>query len=766
MKKQLFISLLLMFVSAIGFSQTTQRLEAENYSTYNGVSIETNAALSGGKNIGSCKNGYWVKFAAHAFSQYDTRFDIAAASKTQTGSPTVGALAGTVEIRIDAVTGTLIGTANINTTSTANWTTYQTISATIAQTTGTHDLYFVFKPVAGNNYVGNFDYFEKVTNNPNVAIYTLTTNVSPALTGTIIGNLSGTQYTEGTQITVTANPGYGYVFLRWEDANGNLISTNRTLSFAMTAANTTCVAQFVAETFPDVATTQMLPNIPATQYVITEAVYGGSTANLNNATAINAAINAANAAGGGTVVVPAAAAPFLSGPITMKSNVNLQISAGATLQLMPYGNGNGVPAGSYPNSGTVDTYTTFIYGENLTNIAITGGGTIEGDGSAWWTAFDATGIGRPGIIRFKACNKVLVSDITIHNAPNVSLTMGKSGSGRGGNGTIKNVTVMAPETAPNTDALDVWYWDGLDVLNCKFSVGDDDVAIDANSQNIKIKNCAFGEGHGVSIGSYTSNVNNVFVDNCSFNGTSNGFRLKSAIDRGGNETTFYYSNVTMENVSTPFAITSWYPKEPTAAPATLVAGTVTGTTPTWKNITFKNITVNNSTNAGVLFGLPESPITNVVFDNVKINATAKGMVANFVAGLVFQNCSSITIPNGSGNAIISYSAESVSGSNIINGINTTTGAPTTCNLSVGDISFTNKFSFYPNPVKGGNFTISTDSGIEKIVIYNLSGTKIKELNGNDLTQQTIDVEGFSTGCYLVQIMLDNGKINTAKLIKE
>ena len=162
MKKQYFISLLLIFFSVTGFSQTTQRLEAENYSTFNGVSIETNAALSGGKNIGNCKNGNWVRFASHVFNQYDTRFDIAAASRTQTGSPTVGTLAGTVEIRIDAVGGTLIGTANINTTSTGNWTTYQIVSVPIAQTTGTHDLFFVFKPVTGNNYVGNFDYFEKV----------------------------------------------------------------------------------------------------------------------------------------------------------------------------------------------------------------------------------------------------------------------------------------------------------------------------------------------------------------------------------------------------------------------------------------------------------------------------------------------------------------------------------------------------------------------------------------------------------------------------
>ena len=141
------------------------------------------------------------------------------------------------------------------------------------------------------------------------------------------------------------------------------------------------------------------------------------------------------------------------------------------------------------------------------------------------------------------------------------------------------------------------------------------------------------------------------------------------------------------------------------------------------------------------------------------------MKANFITGMVFQNCSSITVPNG--NAITSYKAESVSGSNVINGINTVTGASTSCTLSVDDVQeASSTFSLYPNPVKGNNFTINTDSGIEKIMIYNLSGSKLKELKGNNSTQQNIDVEGFSAGIYLVQVMLDNGKIDTAKLIKE
>lgn len=498
-----------------------------------------------------------------------------------------------------------------------------------------------------------------------------------------------------------------------------------------------------------------LPNIPATQFLITD--YGASSSSLDNSVAINAAISAANTSGGGTVVIPANT--FLSGPITMKSNVNLYISTGAILQLMPYGNGNGLPAGSYPNNGTTDSYANFIFGNGLSNIEISGSGTIEGNGSDWWTAYKAnTNINRPCMIRFKACNTVLITGVTLQNAPNVHLTLGQSGSSYGANGTISNVTIKAPSTAPNTDAVDTWYWNGIDILNCNFSVGDDNVAMNSYSQNITIKDCTFGTGHGVSVGSYTINVNNVTVDNCSFSDTTNGIRLKSNRTRGGNDSTFSYSNITMNNVKYPFYITSWYDKEPYPASAQTAAA-VTSTTPIWNNITFKNITVTNSVNAGIIYGLPEAYINNVVFDNVKIAATTKGLITNFVTGLEFKNCSSITIPSNKGNAVVSYEAS-------ISGINTTSGVSTSCTLGVDEIQAETSGFCFPNPVKGSDFTVKADSGIDKVVIYNLFGEKVKEQKGNMLTQLLVNVEGLATGGYIVNVVLDNGKVNKVKLIKE
>ncbi|GGA67783.1 hypothetical protein GCM10008015_05680 [Flavobacterium palustre] len=240
MKNKLLITLLLLFFTVMGYSETITRYEAENYSAFNGVSIENTATASGGKNIGNLKNGYWVKFAGLEFSQYDTRFDVAAASRAST---TVGTAVGTIEFRIDAVDGTLIGTANIK--ATGSWTTYQIFSAAITQTTGTHDLYLVFRPAVGYTYVCNVDYFEKVTNDASAVLYTLSNSVTPSNSGNIDANPSAASYTAGSSITLTATKNFGYAFSRWTDGNGTTISTANPYTFTINA-NTILIAEFAA----------------------------------------------------------------------------------------------------------------------------------------------------------------------------------------------------------------------------------------------------------------------------------------------------------------------------------------------------------------------------------------------------------------------------------------------------------------------------------------------------------------------------------------
>jgi polygalacturonase len=512
---------------------------------------------------------------------------------------------------------------------------------------------------------------------------------------------------------------------------------------------------FICLCIPFLQATIPLPVIPATQFLITG--YGASTSNTDNASFINATIAAANSAGGGTVVIPSGT--FLSGPITMKSNVNLFISSGAILQILPYGNGNGSPAGSYPNNGTVDTYANFIFGSGLNNIEVSGTGTIEGNGSAWWIAYNENNnIERPCLIRFKACNTVLITGITLQNSPNVHVTLGESSSS-GSNGTISNITVIAPSTSPNTDAIDTWYWNGINITHCNLSEGDDNVAMNSYSHNVTVTDCTFGSGHGVSVGSYGISVENILVDSCTFTGTTNGIRLKSERGRGGADSSFVYSNLSMTNVQYPIYITSWYPKEPYPASAQ-VAAPITSTTPIWKNILFKNITIANSTYGGIIYGLPEAYISNIVFDNVQLDATKSGLIANYITGLVFRNCSSITLPTGKGNAIIPYNAS-------FTGINSSTGVSTDCIPSgIVTILANPELSCFPNPLAGDNLTVNAESFISNVKVYTLTGMEIKEATGNHSMQLQVNMNGILPGYYIVNVSFENGIVNSLKLIRE
>ena len=395
--------------------------------------------------------------------------------------------------------------------------------------------------------------------------------------------------------------------------------------------------------------TVVLPTITSTKvYNITDATYGAVTTSTDNTKAIQAALDACGNAGGGKVIVPAGT--FLCGPITMSSNTNLYISEGATLQLLPYG--------TYHKTSTSTTsnivYPDFITCKsNASNLKISGKGRIYGNGDAWWTAYDNRGsvsIKRGAVIRLNKASNIEIDSITINDAPGSHITIGTNGNSH--DATIHNIRIDTKVPSHNTDGIDTWGYN-INIDKCYISDGDDNVAIDKGSQYIKITNCTFGYGHGTSVGSYTSNVKHIFVDNCTYTGTDNGIRLKSNTDRGGGEEDFYFSNLTMTGVKYTLYIDSYYDKDYTT-PANDKANAKDSitTTPSFKDIYLKNITSTaaNGYNAIFVYGRPECHVKNITLDNVKISAT-KGIIINFADNVKFINDSKIKV--SSGNVILS-----------------------------------------------------------------------------------------------------------------
>jgi polygalacturonase len=363
-----------------------------------------------------------------------------------------------------------------------------------------------------------------------------------------------------------------------------------------------------------------LPAIPAGIYNITN--YGGIGDGVaTNTSAIQAALDAAKAADGGTVEIPPGV--FLSGPIRFASRINLRLDAGAILRILPLD--------KYP--GGTSTPANFITGTGLHDIAISGPGMIDGQGTPWWP-YARTGGRRPIMIRFSTCNRVLIEKVTLTNSPMFHISI----SSRSTDVTVRGVTIRAtPSTDPinpghNTDACDVG---GRNILiqDCDVSVGDDNFTCSGGTSDVLITNCTYGYGHGVSIGSPTrGGVSNLTVINCTFNNTEQGIRIKSDRDRGGFLHNLSYLNLRMTNVMYPILIyASYNASNPVyraltdvtpAIAATYPSANITPTTPIYRDITFSNLTatVQPGRRAGLIWGLPEMAVTNVLLQNVTITA--------------------------------------------------------------------------------------------------------------------------------------------------
>lgn len=415
-----------------------------------------------------------------------------------------------------------------------------------------------------------------------------------------------------------------------------------------------------------------LPRLPeitsANTLYITD--YGAVTTAADNAAAIQKALDAVPSEGG-MVVVPAGV--WMSGPLKMKSKTILHLAKGATLKLLPLG--------QYPGSENYMSLTSKVSLDNFIDVKVKNKTTdlviegedkeacvIEGQGADWWalrdkggsykTAFD--NMKRGAVIRFTSGSRFIVKNLTIQNAPGVNITIGNGG--KGDNGTVHDIVIRAPKStlkynaanaagqnpSHNTDGIPVWSAH-VNIYNCDISTGDDNVVIDSNGQFVHVWNCVFGSGHGGSIGSYTVNVHDILFEDITFDGTESGFKIKSQRGRSGSVHDITFRNSTMKGVvGNPIALDCWYDGQP-ASPAAASRQDSVATTPCYNNILFQNITstgtpYNKSSKNYFpiyIYGLPESYVSDVTFDNVKVEA-GKGMFMAYCRGIKFVNGCKIT----------------------------------------------------------------------------------------------------------------------------
>jgi polygalacturonase len=316
-------------------------------------------------------------------------------------------------------------------------------------------------------------------------------------------------------------------------------------------------------------------------------------------------------------------------PLFLKSNFTLQLDPGATLKgptdVMGYYAGVARNGGSLPS---------LINGSAVRNATLTGSGVIDGVGAGFWAqqkAAEAAKMAdppRPHLMHFEHALGLHIENVTLQNSPKFHVLIETSDDV-----TVSGVTITAPANSPNTDGIDPKSCKHVTITNCHISVGDDNVAITSagipvpTASDILVSDCVFGSGHGVSIGSFASGgVSRFTVQHCQYTGTQYGIRIKTARDRGGPINSLVYDDLQMTNVRNVVYFTEYYPDIPD--PDTDPAQPLMGTTPAYTDIQIKNVTATGASSAGVLIGLPESPISNVTFQNVSIAATSGLKVRN------------------------------------------------------------------------------------------------------------------------------------------
>jgi polygalacturonase len=345
--------------------------------------------------------------------------------------------------------------------------------------------------------------------------------------------------------------------------------------------------------------------------------------------AIQAAIDACHQHDGGTVLV--SAGRYVTGSIFLRDNITLQLEAGAVLlgseDLADYP----IVAGRWEGA-EQPTYASLITGVALHNIAVTGRGTVDGQGAHWWQRFTNKTLAypRPRLIAFANCSNVLIEGITAINSPSWTIN-----PVRCENVTIHGVSIINPADSPNTDGINPDSCRMVRIANCYVSVGDDCVTIksgleteDADKrapcENVTITNCTMAHGHGgVVIGSEMSGgVRNVVISNCVFIGTDRGLRFKSRRGRGGVVEDIRISNIVMTDVLCPITMNLYYACG--AWGDTTVSDKrphpITDSTPQFRRIHLSHITAREVKYAAAfLYGLAEMPVEDITLSDISIS---------------------------------------------------------------------------------------------------------------------------------------------------
>lgn len=350
--------------------------------------------------------------------------------------------------------------------------------------------------------------------------------------------------------------------------------------------------------------------------------------------AFTCAIQELRRKGGGMLSVPAGV--YQTGPVRLYDNITLHLESGAVLRFVQ--NPAAYPLVELEFEGIAGlSYHPCIFAQDARNVAVTGLGTLDGQGSFWWKQIrerGRTNYPRPYLVCFADCEHVTLENVTLINSPVWTVH-----PLRCRNVVIRGLNIRNPADSPNTDGIDPDACEDVRISDCTIDVGDDCIAIKSGTektlkrrpcQRIIITNCHFLHGHGgVVLGSEMSgDIRNVAVSSCVFYETDRGVRLKTRRGRGGTVEGIQLTNLVMEKVMCPFVFNMYYfcgadgrmKHVWDKAPYPVTQGT-----PRLRDVAISGVRARGCTAcAGFFYGLAEMPVEGVTMQDVVVEMAEDG----------------------------------------------------------------------------------------------------------------------------------------------
>ncbi|WP_316813374.1 glycoside hydrolase family 28 protein [Pedobacter heparinus] len=391
------------------------------------------------------------------------------------------------------------------------------------------------------------------------------------------------------------------------------------------------------------------PSFPALSINI---IAKGAKAGIMATKQIQQTIDDLSVRGGGTAIIPKG--KWLTGRISLKSNVNLHLEAGAELyfsgEIEDY-----LPAVFTRNEGIeVMSLGACIYANGQENIALTGKGRLIGPAKGGsvrkrtmttqvieeFVALDKPVAERvyvgqnnspilpPMFISPINCKNVLIEGISLENTAfwNIvpiycegviirGITVNSVGIPRGDGIDIESSKNVLIEYSTLSS--------GDDCFTIKAGRGEDGIRVNKASENIVIRYCLAREGHGaITVGSETAGmIRNLYVHDCVFDETGSGIRFKTRRPRGGGGENIYYERIRMSLKGNAFNWDMLGSSQHVGDLAKrLPARKINALTPVFKNIVAKNIVVERANQFVKVTGIPETPLSNVLIENADIKS--------------------------------------------------------------------------------------------------------------------------------------------------